>query len=418
MAKVKSGGIRNLIGRVGGNVYYMNKGQNIARELAPAISNPQTAAQQEQRMRWANLVSFYRVNLPWMKRGAFESKKQTWSDYNAFVSANSKISPVYLTKGEAEQGAAVVAPYTITKGSLPSIGLVSDETNEQFVSDLFVGDLVISGTTTAAQLSAALLANNNGLQESDQISFILNLQSSSAQSVPFITARYYEFIIDSSDNRTLADLGLNGVIIADTWEGNECLCLVHGGATCGGAIILSRTTSGNIKVSTQSLVLNAAAIAYLANYTSDAALQRAAQSYGENEANFLAAGYSGKASNVAVPTGISVLGVTFDQRPVTLGSRFPNLQDSDEVSITLSEDVTGKQISVTATGKDFAEGGSTWQSGAQIVAEVTSSQGSNLDVMFTDQGAAYIGIESITITIDGQSIVLRYAEVDPDVAPV
>ena len=96
MAKVKSGGIRNLIGRVGGNVYYMNKGQNIARELAPAISNPQTAAQQEQRMRWANLVSFYRVNQPWMKRGAFESKKQTWSDYNAFVSANSKISPVYL----------------------------------------------------------------------------------------------------------------------------------------------------------------------------------------------------------------------------------------------------------------------------------------------------------------------------------
>lgn len=307
MGKVKSGGIRNIIGRVGGNVYYMNKGQNIARELAPAISNPQTAAQQEQRMRWANLVSFYRVNLPWMKRGAFESKKQTWSDYNAFVSANSKISPVFLTKGESEQGAAVVAPYTITKGSLPSIGLISDETNEQFVSDLFVGDLTISGTTTAAQLSAALLANNNGLQEGDQISFILNLQGSSAQNVPFITARYYEFIIDSSDNRTMADLGLNGVIVADTWEGNECLCIVNDGSTCGGAIILSRTTSGNIKVSTQSLVLNAAAIAYLANYTSDAALQRAAQSYGENEANFLAAGYSGKGSNVVVPTAQSLL---------------------------------------------------------------------------------------------------------------
>lgn len=307
MAKVKSGGIRNLIGRVGGNVYYMNKGQNIARELAPAISNPQTAAQQEQRMRWANLVSTYRVNQPWMKRGAFESKKQTWSDYNAFVSANSKISPVYLTKGESEQGAAVVAPYVVTKGSLPSVAVVSDETNEQFVSDLYVGDLEISGTTTAAQLSAALRANNNNMQEGDQVSFILNFQGTTTDGVPYITARYYEFIIDSSDNRTLADLGLEGVIVDDTWNEMQCLCLVNEGNVAGGTIIISRTTSGNIKVSTQSIVLNAAAIAYLANYTSDAALQRAARSYGENDPNFLAAGYSGKASNVAVPTAQSLL---------------------------------------------------------------------------------------------------------------
>lgn len=317
MAKVKSGGIRNLIGRVGGNVYYMNKGQNIARELAPAISNPQTAAQQEQRMRWANLVSFYRVNLPWMKRGAFESKKQTWSDYNAFVSANSKISPVYLTKGEAEQGAAVVAPYVVTKGSLPSVAVVSDETNEQFVSDLYVGDLVISRTTTAAQLSAALRDNNNNLQEGDQVSFILNFQGTTTDGVPYITARYYEFIIDSSDNHTLADLGLEGVIVDDTWNEMQCLCLVNEGNVAGGTIIVSRTSSGNIKVSTQSLVLNASAIAYLADYTSDAALQRAARSYGENDPNFLSAGYSGKASNVAVPTAQGILSITIGDETFT-----------------------------------------------------------------------------------------------------
>lgn len=307
MAVVKSGGVRNLIGRVGGNVYYMNKGQNIARELAPAISNPQTAAQQEQRMRWANLVSFYRANLPWMKRGAFESKKQTWSDYNAFVSANSKISPVYLTKGEAEQGAAVVAPYVVTKGSLPSVGLFSWEGQDVFCSDLYVGDVTITGATTAAQLSAALRENNNGLQEGDQVSFILNIQGTSPDGVPYITARYYEFIIDSSDNRTLADIGLEGVIIDDTYEDMQRLCLAHDGAVCGGAIIISRTSSGNIKVSTQSLVLTASMEAFLAGYTSDAALQRAARSYGENEANFLASGYSGKASNVAVPIEQSLL---------------------------------------------------------------------------------------------------------------
>ena len=307
MAVIKSGGIRNLIGKVGGNVYYMNKGQNIARELAPAISNPQSAAQQEQRMRWANLVSFYRENQPWMKRGAFESKKQTWSDYNAFVSANSKISPVFLTKGEAEQGGAVVAPYVVTKGSLPSVALFSWEGQDVFCSDLYVGDLTIKGSTTAAQLSAALRDNNNGLQEGDQISFILNIQGTNPDGVPFITARYYEFIIDSSDNRTLSDIGLEGVIIDDTYEDMQRLCFAHDGAVCGGAIIVSRTSSGSIKVSTQNLVLTTSMETYLAGYTSDAALQRAARSYGENEANFLASGYSGKASNVAVPTAQSLL---------------------------------------------------------------------------------------------------------------
>lgn len=405
MAKVKSGGIRNLIGRVGGNVYYMNKGQNIARELAPAISNPQTAAQQEQRMRWANLVAFYRVNLPWMKRGAFESKKQTWSDYNAFVSANSKISPVFLTKGEAEQGAAVVAPYTITKGSLPSIGLVSDETNEQFVSDLFVGDLAISGATTAAELSAALLANNNGLQEGDQISFILNLQGSSAQNVPFITARYYEFIIDSTDTRTMTALGLEGVIVADTWEESERLCIVNGGATCGGAIILSRTTSGNIKVSTQSLVLNNAAIAYLANYTSDAALQRAAHSYGENDANFLAAGYSGKGSNVVVPMVQSLLSVKIGDMTFTdaseIGAR-SNFGDTTPYAVQANfAQPVSAVTSAMFKGNAHGSAATIDLTPVTINGSVVRFNGTNFN---TDLGA--ITIESLEVVADGETYTL------------
>lgn len=411
MAKVKSGGIRNLIGRVGGNVYYMNKGQNIARELAPAISNPQTAAQQEQRMRWANLVSFYRVNQPWMKRGAFESKKQTWSDYNAFVSANSKISPVYLTKGEAEQGAAVVAPYVVTKGSLPSVAVVSDETNEQFVSDLYVGDLVISGTTTAAELSAALRANNNNMQEGDQVSFILNFQGTTTDGVPYITARYYEFIIDSSDNRTLADLGLEGVIVADTWNEMQCLCLVNEGNVAGGTIIISRTTSGNIKVSTQSIVLNAAAIAYLANYTSDAALQRAARSYGENDPNFLAAGYSGKASNVAVPVVVSIMSVA----GATAGQAAPRVEANGTFAIVTSEPVTlnPEVDSVFLTTYTPNQGGTAWvvSTGAFDVDHQTGNQ-----IVLRNAGNSYMRISAArVVTADGSELSIAFQAPDDDV---
>lgn len=308
MAKVKSMGLRNYVGRLGGSVYYMLKGQNIGRELAPAVSNPRTTSQQEQRLRLANMVAFYRSNQPWMKAGAFESKKQTWSDYNAFVSANAGVSPVYLTKSQAAAGGCVVAPYVVTKGSLPSVALVSDDGNEQFVSDLYVGELTgINGATTAAQLSQALRDNNNGLQEGDQLSFILNVQGTTAEGTPVVTARYYEFIIDSEDNRTLADLGLEGVIGDDTFNDVQCLVMYTDGQTCGGALIVSRTTSGAIKVSNEAMTLNAAATAYLANFTSDAAFSRAALSYGESDANFLASGYSGKASNVAVPLSQGIL---------------------------------------------------------------------------------------------------------------
>lgn len=307
MAIVRNMWLRNTRKQVAGAVFYQMKGQTIQREKASSVSNPRTAAQMEQRTRLANMVNLYRINQPWMKRGAFENKKQTWSDYNAFVSANSKISPVYLTKGEADQGAAVVAPVVVTKGSLPSVGLFSWEGQDVFCSDLYVGDLTISGTTTAAQLSVALRENNNGLQEDDQISFILNIQQTNPEGIPYITSRYYEFIIDSSDNRTLADLGLEGVIIDDTYEDMQRICLAHDGVVCGGAIIVSRTTSGNIKVSTQSLVLTQSMQTFLAGYTSDEAMLRAARSYGENDANFLASGYSGKASNVAVPTAQSLL---------------------------------------------------------------------------------------------------------------
>ena len=294
MAKVKSMGLRNYIGKLGGAVYYVNKGQNIGRELAPSVSNPRTDAQQTQRMRWANLVSFYRSNQPWMKSGAFETKKQTWSDYNAFVSANSAISPVYLTKAMAAAGGGVVAPYVVTRGSLPSIEtLNADGGGGYFVSSLHVGqDLDITNETTAATLSAALLANNSELRSGDQISYIANLQVW-RDGVPYVQTRAYEFIINESDSRTLADLGLSDVFSVQDYDDFAALAAPHGGVPMGGSFILSRTISGAIKVSTQSVVLNAAASENLALFTSESAFRAAADSYGVTDSNFLASGYQG-----------------------------------------------------------------------------------------------------------------------------
>lgn len=400
MAKVKSGGIRNLIGRVGGNVYYMNKGQNIARELAPAISNPRSEGQQEQRMRWANMVAFYRANQPWMKRGAFESKKQTWSDYNAFVSANSKVSPVFLTKEITEQGGAVVAPYVVTKGSLPSVAVELIDSDETFITDLYLGELSgISGATTAKALSESLLANNNGLREGDQLSFILNIQESRG-GVPFIVARYYEFIIDSTDERTLEDLGLGDVLVDDTNNSMQCLGFANDGAVCGGTCIVSRTTSGEIKVSTQALVLTDECTAFLGDYTSETAFQQAAASYGESDANFLAAGYSGKASNMSVPVEQSVLSIRIGTETFTSASQIGSQESFGDttpypVTIVMSKAPTA----VTSCG--FVV-----QGGSPISLTPVTIVGNEVrcDATAFNASVGHVTVTGLTMVVDGETI--------------
>lgn len=400
MAKVKSGGIRNLIGRVGGNVYYMNKGQNIARELAPAVTNPRSESQMAQRMQWANMVALYRVNQPWMKSGAFESKKQTWSDYNAFVSANSGLNPVWLTKDEVARGASVIAPYIITKGSLPSVVVVADQANEEFYTDLYTGDdLSISGTTTAAELSRALLDNNNGLREGDQISAILNIQQTT-DGVPYVLARYYEFIIDSTDNRTLADLGLDSVFVNDNYEDMERLCIFTEGDTCACACVVSRTISGNIQVSTQALVLTDSAITYNALYTTDAAFQQASQSYGETDANFLAAGYSGKASNVRVPVSQGILSVQIGDRTFTgslhIGTDDTNFGDTTPYPVIIN---MAQPVGVVSDARMINASG--YSNVVSLMPVTIDGATIRTDANEFNQALAHVAFDGLSVTIDG-----------------
>lgn len=402
MAKVKSGGLRNYIGRLGGNVYYVNKGQNIGRELAASVSNPRTDAQQTQRMRWANLVAFYRSNQPWMKSGAFETKKQTWSDYNAFVSANSAVSPVYLTKPMAAAGGGVVTPYVVTRGSLPSIEtLNADGGGGYFVCSLHVGqDLDITNETTAAALSAALLANNSELRSGDQISYIANLQLW-RDGIPYVQTRPYEFIINENDERTLADLGLSDVFSVQDYDDFAALAAPHGGVPMGGCFILSRTISGAIKVSTQSVVLNAAAIENLALFTSESAFRAAADSYGVTDVNFLASGYQGQQGGGEVSQSLRFM--TIGEMEITnvaeqVGNR-DNFGDTTpyQISATFAKAVTNVEAATLVTANDGEIG------------LMPATVNGNVVVLSADRFNTSVGrvnFTSFTITVDGETFTL------------
>ena len=304
---------RGLKQRLAGAVWFQNKGQTLVRELAASVSNPQTDAQMRQRIKLSNLVAMYRANKGWMNKYSFESKKNVWSDYNAFVSANLNNNIIYLTKEQVQAGAGVVYPYVMTKGTLPSVSVRKQA--DAFMTDLWTGDLAIAEgdtTTTVAQFTAALLENNNGLREGDQLSFIWNIQQTAADGTPFITGRYEEIILDLSDTTSIADrVGESTIITSDENDAaTNALCFMLQGQNIvqGGCCVISRSVSGSIKVSSQSMVLSDDS--YYLNYTGTTAQRRAIRSYSSSVSEpFLVPTYQG-GGTIDAPTNITILGAS------------------------------------------------------------------------------------------------------------
>lgn len=283
--------------RIGNIVFRQTKSGTVAAQRPVTMGNPRTDAQMSQRIRLANLVTFYRASKQWMRK-AFETKERKQSDFNAFVKANLANNPVALTKSEAAAGACVLYPYRISMGSLPPVSISS--VGDIAVSDLFIGDggdlvetigtgLYFKENATIAALSELLLANNLTLRSGDQVSF-LQYKISQVDSTPYAVCTPYELIIDITDGRR----------IADVWptrdaEGNIPVCV---GGTAGAlalavdqttisafALVISRTESGTTRVSRANLVVADSTL--YSYYTSAEHVAEAAASYGEQVSVFL-----------------------------------------------------------------------------------------------------------------------------------
>lgn len=311
MAKLINGLLGNSRNKIGSIVTYVSKGQQIARSKAANISNPRTASQMTQRIKLSNVVAMYRANKGWMDRYAFENKPTKWSVFNAFVSANLSASLVALTKQEAAAGACVAAPYKMTDGSLPQIQINELAQAGVYTTDLYIGDLEIGSATTIGDLSAALIANNNGIVQGMQLSLIENVQEV-VNNIPRVVCRAYEFIINSSDTTLLSEKwGSAGLT---TYTGGTSNAIAYS-TTLGESaftFVLSHTYGGKTHVGASFMVLNDPAV--YDSYTSSTAIDLAIQSYGSgNNTPFLdsteAGGPSEGGSNPDVPFQANILGV-------------------------------------------------------------------------------------------------------------
>lgn len=307
MAKVKSSGLRNYVGRLGGSVYYMLKGQNIAREKAPEVSNPRTATQMRQRMQWANLVAMYKYLQPYLGKKAFQDKPASWSDYNAFMSANLGSTPVYLTKEAVKNGVTYLAPYKVTEGSLPAINTTIAANSLVFDTNILIREK-IGLNTTIGELSHYIVANNVEWQYGDQLGIIV--MENGRLYRPYVQA--IEIILNENDETQLVDLvsssdaffttNKNGYLALDA----DMLENPTQGLAYACAVIHSRTISGKTSVSTQSLVLNGSAMTEYREKITEDAFNAARESYGIPTEVWLDADYQGGS---AVPAELALASV-------------------------------------------------------------------------------------------------------------
>lgn len=334
--------------KLGGSVIYQAMGQTRQRALATSISNPRTQAQMNQRVKWANLVNLYRANQSWMKY-AFETKKETQSDYNKFMSLNVTNSNIFLTKDIAAAGGCVVQAYQITQGSLPSIESTYDPNKEGWVTNIYLGPDVQLNLLTVAEFTDILTTYNPAIQEGDQLSFIRLTQLTNVGSgTPYVIVRKYEVRLSSTNNNSVWDYLPHDYLDSDEDAEMSALQVKDSGNAGGFVLILSRTIGGKTYVSSQRIVVaNNSAI--ISAYSSQAALNAAVASYGESNEPFLSSTSAGRIGSTYVPN--SIVSVRVGTENIVPGA-FWNLTKAaaaQNVQIGFSSDVSGEDVVVEIT---------------------------------------------------------------------
>lgn len=285
-------------GKVGDLVFARRLGQQTTRAYNSSPKDAKTRSQVTQRVKMANVIAMYRA-LKNICNHSFEGLNVGQTSYSAFVKANLTGNKVSLTKEAASFGACVVAPYLISRGSLPSIQV--EGTGADAVTNIAVGNLTISGTTTIGQFADALVANNAGIEYGDQLTYVSLVQQTDANSgYPIVVAGIYEVTLNSASTDKVRDF------IPEVGSSVKNGFLAHGALIGRGgfAWILSRKQTGSsLMVSTQRLVLTSPDV-YDQFATADANT-RAISSYGFTMEPILAPGVVGAPAGPSAGSGDS-----------------------------------------------------------------------------------------------------------------
>lgn len=276
MALVRNAANTLRKGRIGETTYYASKGRQIARQALNNSNYGESArrslAQQRRRVKWANLVNFYKLCSGWMPK-AFESKKPGQTDYNKFMQLNVNAQRVALTRDQAINGGSVVDAFAITQGTLLS---VTDTFSENEVISKI--KTTISGSSwqgkTVGETSTDLMQQNSFIKAGMQLSIVRVSQSVDGNGIPRADVVLYEVIIDPNNSERL-DKYIPSVLINST---NGYLSMPFNVEETGaGAYIISEQTETGLKVSSETLMGN---FATAEEFSTEAVVAAAIATYG------------------------------------------------------------------------------------------------------------------------------------------
>ena len=255
-------------GSVGDVTFSRLKGQQVARARNRKPANPQTNKQMYQRALFADVVKFFTRGNKNFYRFAFESKKASESDYNAFMRENVKRGVVISPAAFALYGYPALGNFIMAKGSLqPTVNRV---VNDYWQTHFGVA-VPESMPTTVGGLSSLLIATGQYMA-GDILTFVYitttysgSLPSVSPEGEPVTTWDIEQFILDESDSTTLSTFGMRAV--SRTWDDTAYLTLTDledsqklGSAYSGFVCVHSRNATTGTKVSTQELMLGESAV--------------------------------------------------------------------------------------------------------------------------------------------------------------
>lgn len=250
-------------GSVGDVTFYRSGGSQRSRARNRNPNNPKTEKQQTQRSRFANAVKFYKEVTTNFFRFAYEDKKVSESDYNAFMRHNTLRSGFIGMQASKIANWPALGAWEVTSGSLPSINVESAGSND-YHTDLGAGNASISSQTIGA-FSTYLINNYPEYRDGDIITFLIYI-APEATALPTVDVEekltalcgYIQFEIDTTSNVALTSksLTLGAVTYQLMWEETGVSVIADGtnAEFMQLACIHSRNTANGLLVSTQEMV--------------------------------------------------------------------------------------------------------------------------------------------------------------------
>lgn len=285
-------------GKLGQIVLSNVKGQQIARAWQPKVANPRTSVQQIQRAKFANAVKFYKRATQNLFKFAYEDKRKTESDYNAFMRYNVERSSVVFRKSYDNMNYPALGEWIIAAGSLGDFKSGDYESRTitdacSLLSPIDNPDNAYKfpeGTTEATATVAHVsdyFKHDFGAQDGDFVTFVgintnLSLISDEPSFGPWwsitqikIDSTNANKFLDTVNKQAANNLGIDitdrsGAII---WKSSTPQLMNLFG------VVLSRVTPNGVLVSTSNLGTNGTGNSVMADSLQDAYRQQALNSW-------------------------------------------------------------------------------------------------------------------------------------------